>query len=130
VIALSVYLEQQFTSHPGSDSLLVVLGSLIAAIGLGAIAVHIFRRRRRERFLLWFGMFACPYGIRLLTNSSMYHIAFGEPKLAWQFAGAFVDLALMIPAMLLLQDFYGKGWRSSVRWLIWSYTAFATIALP
>jgi sigma-B regulation protein RsbU (phosphoserine phosphatase) len=55
-------------------------------------------------------------------------LAFGEPRLAWQLAGAFVDLALIIPALLLFQDFYGKGWRSSVRWLIWSYTVFATSA--
>lgn len=34
----------------------------------------------------------------------------------------------MIPALLLFQDFYGRGWRSSVRWLIWSYTVFATSA--
>ena len=73
-------------------------------------------------------MFAGPYGIRLLTNTSICHVVFGEPKLGWQFAGAFVDLALMIPALLLFQDFYGKGWRSSVRWLIRGYTGFATIA--
>lgn len=111
-----------------SDFLLVVLGSIIAAIGLGAIAVHLFRRRPRERFLLWFGLFACPYGIRLLTNSAFCRIAFGEPTPAWQFAGVFVDLALIIPALLLFQDFYGKGWRSSVRWVIWGYTAFASMA--
>jgi phosphoserine phosphatase RsbU/P len=73
-------------------------------------------------------MFACPYGIRLLANTSICHVVFGEPKRGWQFAGTFVDLALMIPALLLFQDFYGRGWRSSVRWLIGSYTGFATIA--
>lgn len=34
----------------------------------------------------------------------------------------------MIPALLLFQDFYGRGWRSSVRWVIWGYTGFATFA--
>ncbi len=122
------YLTEQFTSHLRSDFLLVVLGSVTAAIGLGAVAIHILRRRPGERFLLWFGMFACPYGIRLLTDTSISRAAFGEPKLGWQFVGAFVDLASMIPALLLFQDFYGRGWRSSVRWLIGVYTAFATIA--
>jgi serine phosphatase RsbU (regulator of sigma subunit) len=73
-------------------------------------------------------MFACPYGIRLLTNNPICRQACGEPRLAWQFAGAFIDLASIIPALLLFQDFYGSGWRSSVRWVIWSYTAFATSA--
>jgi phosphoserine phosphatase RsbU/P len=73
-------------------------------------------------------MFACPYGIRLLTNTSLCRAAFGEPELAWQFAGALADLVLMIPALLLFQDFYGRGWRSSVHWVIWGYTVFATCA--
>jgi sigma-B regulation protein RsbU (phosphoserine phosphatase) len=128
VIPFFTFFEEQFTSHLRDDFLLVILGSIIAAIGSGAVVVYLFRRRPRERFLFWFGLFACPYGIRLLTNTSMCRAAFGEPRLACQFAGAFVDLALMIPALLLFQVFYGKGWRSSVRWLIGSYTAFATFA--
>jgi sigma-B regulation protein RsbU (phosphoserine phosphatase) len=40
----------------------------------------------------------------------------------------FVDLALIIPALLLFEDYYGKGWRSSVRLLIWLYAAFAATA--
>jgi sigma-B regulation protein RsbU (phosphoserine phosphatase) len=121
-------LEEQFTSPLQNDFLLVILGSMIAAIGFGAVAVHRFRRRPRERFLFWFGLFAGPYGVRLLTNTSICRLAFGQPTLAWQFAGAFLDLAIMVPALLLFQSFYGKGWRSSVRWLIGSYTVFATAA--
>jgi sigma-B regulation protein RsbU (phosphoserine phosphatase) len=127
-IALFAYPQGQLASHLRSDFWLLVLGSVIAAIGIGAIAVHVFRRRPGERFLLWFGMFACPYGIRLLTTTSMYSLAFGELQFAWQFVGAFFDLALIIPALLLFEDFYGKGWRSSVHWMIWGYSVFATVA--
>ncbi len=105
-----------------------MLGSVIAAIGFGALVVHMIRRRSRERFLLWFGLFACPYGVRLLTNTSTFQQAFGEPQRFWLFAGAFVDLALIVPALLLFQNFYGKGWRSSIRVLIWIYVVFATAA--
>ncbi|HEX4810397.1 MAG TPA: PP2C family protein-serine/threonine phosphatase [Bryobacteraceae bacterium] len=128
MIPFFAFLQDQFPSHLEGDFLLVVLGSVIVAIGFGAIAVHLFRRRPRERFLFWFGLFACPYGLRLLTNTSVFRLAFGEPRLGWQLAGAFLDLVLMIPALLLFQDFYGKGWRSFVRWLIWSYAVFATCA--
>jgi phosphoserine phosphatase RsbU/P len=34
----------------------------------------------------------------------------------------------MAQGMLLFKDFCGKGWRSSVRWLIGAYAVFATIA--
>jgi sigma-B regulation protein RsbU (phosphoserine phosphatase) len=39
-----------------------------------------------------------------------------------------VDFATIVPALLLFEDFYGKGWRSSVRWLICGYVVFATVA--
>lgn len=35
---------------------------------------------------------------------------------------------MIIPALLLFEDFYGKGWRSLVRVLIWSYATFAATA--
>jgi sigma-B regulation protein RsbU (phosphoserine phosphatase) len=120
--------EIQLALRSRGDLLLVMLGSVIAAIGLGALGVHVFRRRYRERFLLWFGLFACPYGLRLLSNTSTFRLAFGEPQRPWLFIAVFVDLAMIIPALLLFEDFYGKGWRSSVRTLIWLYTAFATTA--
>jgi phosphoserine phosphatase RsbU/P len=123
-----IFPEAEFTSHLRVDLPLVIVGSMIAAIGFGGLAVHIFRRRPRERFLLWFGLFAGPYGIRLLTNTVTFRLAFGEPSRFWQFAGTFVDLGVIVPALLLFQDFYGRGWRSSVRWLIWAYVVFAVTA--
>jgi hypothetical protein len=51
----------------------VILGSIIAAIGVAAIIVRIVRRRSREPILLWFGLFAGPYGVRLVTNSFAFH---------------------------------------------------------
>jgi sigma-B regulation protein RsbU (phosphoserine phosphatase) len=78
--------------------------------------------------LLWFGLFAGPYGVRLLTNTLQFQLSFGEPQRFWPFVSRFVELATIVPALLLFEDFYGKGWRSSVRWLIWAYLIFATIA--
>ena len=120
--------DLEFTSHLRVDIPLVILGSLVAAVGFGAVAAYVFRRRPRERFLLWFGLFAGPYGLRLLTNTVTFKFAYGEPQRFWQFVGAFVDLGVIVPALLLFQDFYGRGWRSSVRWLIWTYVVFATTA--
>ncbi len=124
----STFSEGEFASHLRVDLPLVILGSIIAAIGFGAVALHVFRRRPRERFLLWFGLFAGPYGIRLLCNTVAFKVAFGEPQRFWQFVGTFVDLGVMVPALLLFQDVYGRGWRSSVRWLMGAYLMFATIA--
>jgi sigma-B regulation protein RsbU (phosphoserine phosphatase) len=115
-------------THLREDLPLVILGSIIAALGLAAVVVQLARWQSRERVLLWFGLFAGPYGVRLLANTLPFQLAFGEPQRFWLFVSKLVELATIIPALLLFEDFYGKGWRSSVRWLIWAYLIFATIA--
>ena len=110
------------------DLPLVILGSIIAALGFAAIVVQLARWRSRERVLLWFGLFAGPYGVHLLTNTLQFQLAFGQLQGPWPFVHRFVELATTVPALLLFEDFYGKGWRSSFRWLIWAYLTFATIA--
>lgn len=120
--------EEQWQSSLRHDLPLVVLGSIIAAIGLAAFLLQLFRWKSRDRVLLWLGLFAGPYGVRLLTNTIPFQIAFGEPHKYWPFASRLIEFATIVPALLLFEDFYGKGWRSSVRWLMWAYVVFATIA--
>jgi phosphoserine phosphatase RsbU/P len=120
--------EEQLRSNLRGDLPLVILGSIIAAIGVAAVVVHLSRWQSGERVLLWFGLFAGPYGLRLLTNTTPFQMALGEPQGVWPFVSKLVEFVTLVPALLLFEDFYGKGWRSSVRWLIWAYVVFATIA--
>ena len=119
--------EEQLRSNLRQDLPLLILGSIIAAIGVAAVVVQLSRWRSGERVLLWFGLFAGPYGLRLLANTVPFRMAFGEPQRFWPYVSKLVEFATMVPALLLFQDFYGKGWRSSVRWLIGAYVVFATI---
>lgn len=120
--------EEQLRSNLRQDLPLLILGSIIAAIGVGAVVVHLFRRRSGERVLLWFGLFAGPYGLRLLTSTTPFQMALGQSLGFWPYVSKLIEFAIMVPALLLFEDFYGKGWRSSVRWLMWCYGVFATIA--
>jgi phosphoserine phosphatase RsbU/P len=126
--ALLVAVSEQLRSNLRGDLPLVILGSIIAAIGVAAVVVHLSRCQSGERVLLWFGLFAGPYGLRLLMNTIPFQMAFGEPQSFWPFINKLVEFATLVPALLLFQDFYGKGWRSSVRWLIGAYVVFATLA--
>jgi sigma-B regulation protein RsbU (phosphoserine phosphatase) len=120
--------EEQLRSNLRGDLPLVILGSIITAIGVAAVVLYLARWQSGERVLLWFGLFAGPYGLLLLINTTLFQMAFGEPEGVWPFVNKLVELATLVPALLLFEDFYGKGWRSSVRWLIRAYVLFATIA--
>ena len=111
-----------------SDFALLVVGVVIAVIGLAAVAIHAVRRRAGERILLWLGLFAAPYGTLLIVRTPVFQLIFGAPTNLGRFAETFGDLAITVPALLLFQALYGRGWRSSVRWMIGFYSAFAIIA--
>jgi hypothetical protein len=120
--------DERLQSVLRGDIPILILGAVSTAIGLAAVAVHVLRWRSRERGLLWFGLFAAPYGVGLILRTPLFRLAFGEPQKFWPFVIRLVELATIVPAWLLFEDFYGTDWRSSVRWAMWAYVIFATIA--
>ena len=111
-----------------SDVFLLIVGTMIATLGSGAIVTYAFWRKSHQRVLLWFGLFAAPYGAILILRSSAFQLGFGAPTTFGRIAERLVAFWTIVPALLLFKEFYGEGWRSSVRWLIGSYTAFAVAA--
>jgi phosphoserine phosphatase RsbU/P len=122
---LALPLTAQAPLLPISDLALFIVGIIIATIGIGTIAVLLSRGRSRDRILLWFGLFAAPYGVGLVLKTTTFALAFGPTKGGARFVERFLDFAIIVPALLLFQEFYGKGWLSMVRWLLWGYLVFA-----
>jgi hypothetical protein len=53
-----------------SDNLLLVMtGSSIFTVGVLALCAHVSSASYGERILLWFGLFAAPYGLALVCRS-------------------------------------------------------------
>ena len=108
---------------------LLIVGAVIATLGVAAATVYVFRRRIRERFLLWFGLFSILYGIVLVVRSSAFRLGFGQPETIGLSVERLISLSTIVPALLLFEEFYGRGWRSSIRWLIGSYCILAAVAM-
>jgi sigma-B regulation protein RsbU (phosphoserine phosphatase) len=101
---------------------------VIATLGVAAVTLYVFRRRDRERSLLWFGLFSMLYATVLIVRNSAFRLGFGQPHAIGLAVEHFVSLATVVPGLLLFEDFYGRGWRASVRWLIGIYCGVATLA--
>jgi sigma-B regulation protein RsbU (phosphoserine phosphatase) len=108
---------------------LLVVGTVIATLGAAAIIVHVFRRRTHEQFLLWFGLFSILYGTVLVVRNPVFRLGFGQPPELWIAIERLINLATIIPGLLLFEQFYGRGWKSSIRWLLVVYCAVTTVAL-
>ena len=108
---------------------LLIVGTVIATLGAAAIIVHVFRRRELERFLLWFGLFSILYGTTLVVRNSVFRLGFGKPQEVWISVERLISLATIIPGLLLFEAFYGRGWKSSIRWLLAVYCALSAVAI-
>jgi sigma-B regulation protein RsbU (phosphoserine phosphatase) len=108
---------------------LLIVGAVIATLGATAVTVYVFRRRDRERFVLWFGLFSILYGIALVVRNSVFRLGFGQPQVIGLSVERLISLLTIVPGLLLFEEFYGRGWRSSIRWLIGSYCVLAVVAV-
>jgi len=113
---------------PQEPLLLVMAGSAILTVGLLTLCAHFASALSRERILLWFGLFAAPYGLALILRSILLPEWDARVDLVVVIVGRLIGLASSISALLLFREFYGKGWRLSSKWLIWAY-AFAVVAV-
>jgi sigma-B regulation protein RsbU (phosphoserine phosphatase) len=107
----------------------LMASTVIVALGAAAVTVYGIRLRHREKFLLWFGLFSFLYGIVLIARNSVFRLAFGQPQNVGVYVERLVALSTIIPGLLLFEEFYGRGWRSSLRWLLWSYCVLAVAVM-
>jgi sigma-B regulation protein RsbU (phosphoserine phosphatase) len=108
---------------------LLIVSTVIVALGAAAVTVYAIRLRHRERFLLWFGLFSILYGLVLVVRNSVFRLGFGQPQHIGLAVERLIALSTIVPGLLLFEEFYGRGWRSSLRWLLWSYCALAVAVM-
>ncbi|MFN7995201.1 MAG: SpoIIE family protein phosphatase [Bryobacteraceae bacterium] len=106
-----------------------VLSLLVSFIGLAALVVHFLRRKSKDRSLLWFGLFASLYGIRALSREIITRRTLDLSPMFWGYLGSVISDTIITPAVLFFEQFYGKGWRSSLRWVLWIQAAWGAIAI-
>jgi sigma-B regulation protein RsbU (phosphoserine phosphatase) len=108
---------------------LLIVSTVIIALGAAAVTVYAIRLRHREKFLLWFGLFSILYGLVLVARNSVFRLGFGPPQNIGLHIERLIALSAIVPGLLLFEEFYGRGWRSSLRWLLWSYCVLAVAVM-
>jgi sigma-B regulation protein RsbU (phosphoserine phosphatase) len=114
---------------PHEKTLLVMAGSAIFTVGLLSLCAHFASALSRERILLWFGLFAAPYGLALIIRSVLVPEWSDRVDLAVVIAGRVIGFSASVPALLLFREFYGKGWGLSYKWVIWAYATTMIVVL-
>jgi sigma-B regulation protein RsbU (phosphoserine phosphatase) len=102
-----------------------LFGSFLLFIGLATIVLYLFRWKADDLSLIFFGVFCFVYGAR----TSALRLIFDIPLPFWNYANWFITYLVPIPAWLFVEQFLGKGWKSSIRRLWQIQIAFSIIAI-
>jgi sigma-B regulation protein RsbU (phosphoserine phosphatase) len=103
----------------------VAIAAICLAAGLGALALSLLRSR--DRLMLWVGVIATLYGLRLFWENNLIRTALGVPSLLWPVN--LVTYLIPIPVMLFFRELLGRGWKSSIQIWLWIQVVYAPIAI-
>ena len=106
-----------------------MLGTLFVALGLAAGAAAAFRSARRDRVLLWFGVFTALYGLRLIARSDTVQAEFTLSDNTWEAMISLLTYVILIPAALLTSSALAADSRSVMRRLWQVDVACAALAV-
>jgi sigma-B regulation protein RsbU (phosphoserine phosphatase) len=121
--------HRQLTVFLRGDITGFALSLLVLFIGLAALSVHLLRLKSKDRSLLWFGLFITLYGLRSVSRHAIPRVLFEAPPAFWLYFDGIVSDVIVIPALVFFEAFYGRGWKSSLRWLLRAVALWAVVAI-
>jgi sigma-B regulation protein RsbU (phosphoserine phosphatase) len=110
------------------DAAEVLLGLFFLAIGIAALIAAAVRRRGDVIVLAGMGAFTLIYGARLL-NETILPLLLGGTVTAVEYTDSFLTYVIPIFGWFVPMRLIGRGWKSSLRWQVLAFTAFAPIAI-
>lgn len=102
----------------------MLFGVLIVAAGAVSCLFFAFRRKQREYSLLYFGLGAILYGVRLFINGSSSYMH-GR----WDWITEAISLVIPIPLLLFFTATMAKRWRKLVLWSIGLFSVIGAVGM-
>ncbi|HEY4676882.1 MAG TPA: SpoIIE family protein phosphatase [Candidatus Angelobacter sp.] len=116
------------TDHVAAFSVLdlarMLFGVLIVAAGAVSCLFFAIRRKRREYSLLYFGLGAMLYGVRLFINGSSDYMH-GR----WDWITEVISLVIPIPLLLFFTATMAKRWRKIALWSIGVFSVIGAVGM-
>lgn len=105
----------------------IAVAAILLAAGIASIVLS--RLRSRDRLLLWLGIFASLYGLRLLVQNDLVRTATGTNPDVFRFLNLGLTYIIPIPYAAFARELFGSGWRRSITIWLWAQIAFALLAI-
>jgi sigma-B regulation protein RsbU (phosphoserine phosphatase) len=106
----------------------VIAGAILIVVGLGSIVISRIRRSTTSGALLWFGVFASLYGIRLILSSYIL-LLLGASTRQVAYLESWITFVIAIPGWTVARKLLGDGPGQIMRWQIGAFALFALIGI-
>jgi sigma-B regulation protein RsbU (phosphoserine phosphatase) len=103
---------------PAIDLWRMLFGVLISAAGAAACLPFAARWKRKDYALLYLGIGALLYGVRLFVSGSA-----GYEHHKWKLVDPLVSLVIIIPFFLFFVETLGSRWKRFAWWIVGIYAA-------
>lgn len=95
----------------------------------GVISIVLSQLRSRDRLLLWLGIFALLYGVRLLFENDLIRAATGADDQICNLCTLVLTYIIPIPYAAFSRELLGSGWKKSISIWLWVQIVFAPTAI-
>src|SRR5579864_1530397 len=112
-----------------ADLVLAFVAFLMMVLGVGGLLMGVVRRRASSRTLALFGVFSLLYGMRVATGLPFADTTPGLSAHGLNAIRFDLTYLLLLPLMLLLEQFVNGGWRGTMRAIVWFQLAYSTLGI-
>ena len=110
-----------------ADLPFIAIASVVLVAGI--ISIVLSQLRSRDRLLLWLGVFALLYGLRLFIQNDLVRTAIGADGQTFNLCRLLLTYIIPIPYALFSRELLGSGWRRSLSIWVWVQIVFAPTAI-
>ena len=103
----------------------ILVGTFLLIVGLAAITLALFRWKPNDLSLISFGIFCFLFGAR----SNAFQFFFDAPTWFWNYWISSITYIVPLSAYVFMEQLIGKGWKSSIRLMIYVSIVFAIAAI-
>jgi sigma-B regulation protein RsbU (phosphoserine phosphatase) len=105
----------------------LLLGTIVLVAGVATAAFSALKVK--DRALLYFGIFAGLYGVRLVILNGIFRAAFEIPTNVSNWCEAVISYSILTPGALFFRVLIGDAWRNTATWVLRIAIVFAPVAI-
>jgi hypothetical protein len=113
-----------------SEALQLASGVIVLALGLSVLLLSAVIGRSSDVALVYFGVFATLYGLRLLALTYTAVTLYGVDLSTLRRVDDAITYVINVPILLFIERVFGSGWRSSITRVRQAWVVLAAIGLP